>query len=150
MRTLPRSTSPRASLRTRRAAVAGAALAATLAFAACGSSDETASSGVTPDAAKTSVERAAHLRLTAEKVPAAALDQGLRASYSNASTAAKDRQVVGLFVMKSAGVAHKVADLVRTSAPKSAQLIVNGKVMVVYAAAGSDRRAAVERAVKAL
>ena len=52
--------------------------------------------------------------------------------------------------MKNAGVAGKVSDLVRSSAPKSARLIVNGKVMVVYAAAGSDRGAAVARAVKAL
>ena len=62
----------------------------------------------------------------------------------------KDKQVLGLFVMKSAGVAGKVSDLVRGSAPKSARLIVNGEVMVVYAAAGSDRGAAVERAVKSL
>jgi hypothetical protein len=123
------------------------AATAALSLSACGSSE---SSGVTPEVAKTRVERAAHLQLAAERVPAAALEQGLRASYSNAATAAKDKQVVGLFVMKSAGVADRVSDLVRSSAPKSAQLIVNGKVMVVYAAAGSDRTAAVERAVKAL
>ncbi len=126
-----------------------ATLAATAAvsLAACGSSE---SSGVTPEAAKTSVERAAHLQLAAERVPVAAVEQGLRASYSNAATAGKDKQVVGLFVMKSAGVADQVSDLVRSSAPKSAQLIVNGKVMVVYAPAGSDRGAEVERAVEGL
>ena len=96
------------------------------------------------------IERAAGLQLTAEQVPAEAREQGLRASYSNAATAAKDKQVVGLFVMKNADVADEVADLVRSSAPKSARLIRNGKVMVVYAPAGSDRGAAVERAVKGL
>jgi hypothetical protein len=40
--------------------------------------------------------------------------------------------------------------MVRASAPKSAKLIVNDEVMVVYATAGSDRTAAVEKAVKAL
>jgi hypothetical protein len=40
--------------------------------------------------------------------------------------------------------------MVRGSAPKSAKLIVNGKVMVIYAAAGSNRAAAGERALKAL
>ena len=118
-----------------------------LALAACGSSEST---GVAPEAAKASVERAAGLRLTAVQVPADAREQGLRASYTNASTAAEDKQVVGLFVMKDAGVADKVSDLVRSSAPKSATFIHSGKVMVVYAPAGSDRGAAVKRAVKEL
>ena len=38
----------------------------------------------------------------------------------------------------------------RQSAPKPAKLIVDGNVMVVYAAAGDDRSVAVEQAVKAL
>jgi hypothetical protein len=128
------------------------ALAATVAvsLAACGLGHPTGSSGVAPETAKTRIEQAAHLRLAAEPVPAAAREQGLRASYSNTATAVKDKQVVGLSVFKSAGVADRVADLVRGSAPESAQLIVNDRVMVVYAAAGSDRGAAVERAVKAL
>jgi hypothetical protein len=123
-----------------------AAIAA-LSIAACGGSD---SAGVSPQAAKTTVERAAHLKLAPEPVPADARDQGLRASYSNTRTAVKDQQVVGLFVMKNAGVADKVSDLVRGSAPKSARLIRNGAVMVVYAPAGSDRGAAVKRAVEGL
>ena len=40
--------------------------------------------------------------------------------------------------------------MVRDSAPESAKLIVNDEVMVVYAAAGADRAAAVEDAVEAL
>src|SRR5215203_1943539 len=150
MRNLPRSTSPSSPLLLRRAAVVGASLAATLSIAACGAGSSAQSSDVTPATAKTRIERAAHLQLTAEKIPADAREQGLRASYSNAATAVKDKQVVGLFVMKSAGVAGKVSDLVRSSAPESAQLTVNGNVMVVYAAAGSDRGAAVARAVRAL
>ena len=128
------------------------ALAATMAvaLAACGSGHPTESSGVAPETAKTRIELAAHVRLAPEPVPAAARDQGLRAAYSNTATAAKDKQVVGLSVFKSAGVADRVADLVRGSAPKSARLIVSDKVIVVYAAAGSDRGDAVERAVKAL
>ncbi len=124
-----------------------AAAAASLALAACGSGD---SSGVTPEAAKATIEHAAGLQLTAENVPAQARDQGLRASYSNAATAVKDKQVVGLFVMNNADVADDVADLVRGSAPKSARLIRHGEVMVVYAAAGSDRGAEVKRAVEEL
>jgi hypothetical protein len=92
----------------------------------------------------------AGLQLAAVKIPAEAREQGLRASYSNAASAAKDRQVVGLFVMKNADVAGEVADLVRGSAPKSAHFIQRGKVMVVYAPAGSDHSDAVERAVKEL
>ena len=120
---------------------------AALSLAACGSD---APSGTSPQAAKTTVEKAAGLRLTAVQVPAEARDQGLRASYTNAGTAAKDKQVVGLFVLKSAGVADKVADLVKSSAPKSAQLIRHGNVMVIYAPAGADRGDAVERAVEEL
>ena len=62
----------------------------------------------------------------------------------------KDKQVVALFVMEDAGVADKVSDRSARRRPKSAKLIVDGEVMVVYAAAGADRAAAVERAVKAL
>ena len=43
--------------------------------------------------------------------------------------------MVALFVMKDARVADKVSDMVRSSAPDSARLIVNDKLMVVYAAA---------------
>jgi len=118
-----------------------------LALAGCSSDDP---SGPSPESAKSSVERAAGLQLTAVAIPAEARDQGLRASYSNAATATKDKQVVGLFVMKNADVADEVADMVGSTAPKSARLIRNGNVMVVYAAAGSDRGAAVQRAVKEL
>jgi hypothetical protein len=126
-----------------------ACAAAALAVTACGS-ESGSSGGVAPETAKTRVERAAHLKLASVKVPAEARDEGLLASYSNAATAVKDEQIVGLFVMKDADVADKVSDMVRSSAPKSAELIVNGEVMVVYAAAGTDRGAAVERAVEAL
>jgi hypothetical protein len=126
-----------------------ACAAAALAITACGS-EGGSSGGIAPETAKARIERAAHLKLAAVKVPAEAREQGLRASYSNAPTAVKDEQVVGLFVMNDAGVADKVSDMVRSSAPESARLLVNGEVMVVYAAAGTDRGAAVERAVKAL
>ena len=109
------------------------ALAATAAvsLAACGSGDPSRSAGVTPGAAKATIERAEGLQLSAVKVPAEAREQGLGASYSNAATAAKDKQVVGLFVMKDAGVADEVADQVRGTAPQSAQLIRHGKVMTL-------------------
>jgi len=120
---------------------------AAVAFAGCSSDGP---SGPSPESAKTTVERAAGLQLTAVAIPAEARDQGLRASYSNAATAAKDKQVVGLFVMKNDDVADKVADMVDDTAPKAARFIRKGNVMVVYAAAGSDRGDAVLRAVKEL
>jgi hypothetical protein len=124
--------------------------AGALALAACGSDEGSKASAVTPETAKTLVERTAHVKLTAAPIPEEAREQGLRASYSNATTAVKDKQVVALFVMKDARVADKVSEMVRSSAPKSARMIVNDEVMVVYAAAGSDRGAAVEKAVEAL
>jgi hypothetical protein len=129
-----------------------APVAATLALtlAACGSDNGGGSARITPEHAKSTIERAAQVQLVAEPVPGDARDQGLEASYSNAATAVKDKQVVALFVMEDAGVADEVSDMVRASAPKSAKLIVDGEVMVVYAAAGADHAAAVERAVKAL
>ena len=129
--------------------IAAAACVAAVAVSACGS-DSGSSDGVAPETAKSSIERAAHLKLSSVKVPAEARDEGLLASYSNAASAVKDEQVVGVFVMEDADVADKVSDMVRSSAPKSAKLIVNDEVMVVYAAAGTDRGAAVERAVEAL
>src|SRR5687768_16292213 len=137
------------SARTTLVAVA-AALA--LGAAGCGGSDNGAgvSSGVAPETAKTQIERAAKVKLASNTVPDEAREQGLRASYSNSATAVKDGQIVGLFVMKDADVADVVSDMVRGSAPKSARLIVNDELMVVYASAGSDHAGAVERAVEAL
>ncbi len=134
----------------RRGVLALAAVAA-LAAGACGSSDGggTASS-VAPETARQSVERAARVELAAERVPAEAREQGLRASFSNSKTAVKDGQVVALFVLDDDDVAKKVSSMVRRSAPASSRLIVNDTVMVVYASAGSDHAAAVERAVRAL
>ena len=134
------------SLPTRNAAVSLLVTAAVF-LTACGSD---APSGPSPAEAKAGVERAAGLQLTAVAVPADAKDQGLKASYTNAATAAKDKQAVALFVMKDASVTDKVADLVKGGAPASAELIKHGNVMVVYAAAGSDRSDAVERAVEEL
>ena len=133
-------------LPTRNAAVSLLATAAVF-LTACGSD---APSGSSPQTAKASIERAAGLQLTAVEVPAEAKDQGLKASYTNASTAAKDKQAVALFVMKDADVTDEVADLVKGGAPESAELIKQGNVMVVYAAAGSDRSDAIERAVEEL
>jgi hypothetical protein len=132
-----------------RAIIVPTAVTIALTVAAC-SDDGGGTASVSPEAAKSSIERAAQVRLVAESVPGDAREQGLQASYSNAATAVKDKQVVALFVMEDAGVADKVSDMVRASAPKSAKLIVDGEVMVVYAAAGANHAAAVERAVKAL
>ncbi len=121
--------------------------AAAVAVAACGAEGGPA---VEPGTAKAQVERAAHVRLVEEAVPADAREQGMRASYSNAATAAKDRQAVALFVMKDEEVVEKVSGMVRDSAPKAARLIVNGAVMVVYAPAGRDHSPAVKRAIDAL
>ena len=127
-------------------AIAIAATAA-LALAACGSEAEPS---VEPATAKAQVERAAHVTLAADAVPGDAREEGMRASFSNTATAAEDKQAVALFVMKDAEVADEVSDRLRASGPKSGQLIVHGPVMVMYAAAGNDRSAAVRRAVEAL
>lgn len=129
-----------------------AVLAATaaLALAACGAGDGTAAPAVTAQAAKASVERSARLQLAPQSVPAEARDHGLESVYSNAATATQDRQAVAVFLLEDAGVADEVSQLVRGSVPAPSRLIVNENVMVVYAAAGKDRAAQVERAVKAL
>ena len=133
----------------RRLAVAPALIAA-VALGACGSDQEPGASKITPAAAKAGVERAAHVKLASEPVPADAREQGMTASFSNTTTVVKDEQAVAVFVMKDAGVASEVSERVRESAPKAARLISHGQVLVVYAAAGTDRAAAVERAVEAL
>ena len=129
---------------------AALAVAAAVALGACGSSTDDAAPQVTPATAKASIERAAHVKLEAETVPADAREQGMTASYSNSATIVKDKQAVAVFVMEDTDVAEKVTERVRASAPKSAKLIAHRQVMVVYAAAGTDHAAAVERAVKAL
>jgi hypothetical protein len=129
-----------------------AVLAATAAVAlsACGAGDDSGAPPITAQAAQASVERSARLQLTPQAVPAEAREQGLDSVYTNAATAAQDRQAVAVFLLEDAGVADEVGDLVRGSVPAPSRLIVNENVMVVYAAAGKDRTAQVERAVKAL
>jgi hypothetical protein len=121
------------------------------ALGACGSGEDSeTSSKVAPAAAKASVERAARVKLASEPVPAEAREQGMTASFSNTSTVVKDKQAVAVFVMKDADVASEVSEQVRETAPRSARLIAHDEVLVVYAAAGKDRGAAVERAIEAL
>jgi hypothetical protein len=125
------------------------AIAATLAVAACGDDGTSSDSHVSTKAAKAGVERAARVELVSQPVPGEAADQGLRASYTNAATVAKDRQAVALFVLDDPRAAEKVKELVGRPTAGS-RLIVHDEVLVVYAAAGKDRGDQVEKAVKAL
>lgn len=127
------------------------AAATAVAVTGCGGSGgDTGSAGVSPASAKASLERAADLELAAQPVPKEARDQGLRASFSNAATAAKDRQVLFLFLMKDEKVADEVKETVKSTVPEPSRLIVNGEVLVVYASNGSDHAKQVEKAVEAL
>jgi hypothetical protein len=123
-------------------------VAAAIGLAACGSGSDDA--GIAPETAKSRVEQATKVKLAVTPIPDDAREQGLRAAYTNAATVPQDKQVVGLFVMKDDGVAGKVSDMVRSSAPKSARLIVHDEVLVVYAAAGKDRTNALETAINGL
>jgi hypothetical protein len=123
---------------------------AAVALPACGSESDAGDTAITAQAAKNSVERSARLELAPQAIPAEAREQGLESAFSNAATVAEDGQAVVLFLLHDAGVADKVGDVVRGSVPEPSRLIVNGNVMVVYAAAGKDRAAQVENAVEAL
>jgi hypothetical protein len=127
-------------------------LAATsaIALSACGSAGSSGAAQVSTRDAKATVERAAGVRLVAQPVAGSARDQGLRASYSNAATAAHDNQAVFLFVLKDAAVAGKVKAAVRSSVPQPSRLIAHGRVLVVYASNGSDHGAQVKQAVDTL
>jgi len=127
-----------------------AAGAAALTLAACGGDGSASDSHVSADAAKAGIERAARVELVAQDVPDEAAEQGLRAAYTNAATVADDRQAVALFLLDDPGAAKKVNELVGDTAPGSSRLIVHDEVLVVYAAAGTDRGDQVEKAVKAL
>jgi hypothetical protein len=126
------------------------AATAAVALSACGSGEDPGATAITAQAAKASVERSARIELAPQAVPAEAHEQGLESAFSNAATAAEDRQAVVVFLLEDAGVADKVGDLVRGSVPEPSRLIVKDNVMVVYAAAGKDRAAQVEQAVEAL
>jgi hypothetical protein len=127
-----------------------AVVAAAIGLAACGSGSDGGDASIAPETAKTRVEQAVKVKLAETPIPQDARDPGLRAAYSNAATVPQDKQVVGLFVMKGEGVADKVSEMVRSSAPASAKLIVHDEVMVVYAATGKDRGTALEKAVNSL
>jgi hypothetical protein len=126
-----------------------AALAVAVALGACGSGDESGAA-VSAQDARTVIERSAKIQLAPEKVPAEAREEGLESMFSNTATAAQDRQAVAVFMLEDAGVADKVRELVGGSVPESSKIIVHDNVMVVYAPAGKDRGAQVERAIEAL
>jgi hypothetical protein len=136
-------------VRTRAPILLTAASALAVALAACGGGGA-GEPQISAQAAKATVERSAHVRLAPESVPAEAREQGLKAAYTNAPTAAGDRQAVGLFLLDDDDAARKVGELVRDSAPERSRLIVNDNVVVMYAPAGEDRAAEVQRAVDAL
>ena len=123
---------------------------ASLLLAACGAGGSASDSHVSAKAAKAGVERAARVDLVSERVPDDAAEQGLRASYTNAATVAKDRQAVALFLLDDPRAATKVKELVGGSAGGRSRLIVHDEVLVVYAAAGTDRGDRVAKAVQAL
>jgi hypothetical protein len=127
------------------------AVIAAVAFGGCGSAEDSGGADAPSAAsARASVEHAAGLRLVSEKVPADARDEGLEASYTNAATTAKDKQMVTLFLLEDENVAAKVKEMVKGTVPAGARLISNGKVLVLYAAAGRDHGAEVEKAVSAM
>ena len=127
------------------------AVIAAVAFAGCGSAKDSGGAGVPSAAsAKASIEHAAGLTLVAEKVPADARSEGLEASYTNAATTSKDKQMVTLFLLKDANVTDKVKEMVKGTVPAGSRLIANGNVLVLYAAAGNDHGAEVEQAVNAM
>ena len=121
---------------------------AAVAFAGCGSAKD--SGAPSAASAKASIEHAAGLRLVAEKVPAEARSEGLEASFTNAATTSRDKQMVALFLLKDESVTDDVKEMVKGTVPTGSRLISNGKVLVLYAAAGSDHGAAVEKAVNAM
>jgi hypothetical protein len=127
-----------------------AAGAAALTLAACGAGGTASDSHVSAGAAKAGIERAARVELVSEPVPDEAAEQGLRASYTNAATVAEDRQAVALFVLDDPRAAKKVKELVGDTAAGRSRLIAHDEVLVVYAAAGTDRGDQVEKAVRAL
>jgi hypothetical protein len=125
------------------------AVALGLGIAACGSGGG-GEEAIPPETAKARVEQAANVKLAETPFSDEARDQGLRVAYTNGATVAQDEQVVGLFVLESADTAENLRDYVSSQAPASSKLIVNDEVMVLYAAIGNDRSAAVEKAVKGL
>lgn len=123
------------------------AVALGLGVAACGGGGEKA---IAPETAKTRVEQAANVKLAETRFADEARDQGLRVAYTNGATVAQDKQVVGLFVLKSADNAEKLRELVNAEAPGTKRMMVNDEVMVLYVPNGNDRSAAVEAAVDGL
>jgi hypothetical protein len=141
---------PRMRNRPLLALVAASAASAALA-AGCGSSSSSSSS-ISGDDAKAAVEKAAAIHLASTAVPGDAKKQGLTAAYSNASTAAADKQFVFVFTMKDAGTLSKLKGQLKDSLPSgsAASVVTHENVMVVYGAIGSDHLAAVKSAVNAL
>ena len=123
-----------------------AVAAAALSVAACGSGTANPS----PSEVKAKLEHAAHVALAATPVDGQDRKQGLVASFSNEATAERDHQALFLFVTRDAGVASHVREQVRSMIPRSGRLVVKRNVLVLYAAAGNDHGAQVQRTVEGL
>lgn len=126
-------------------------LTAALGAAGCGGSD---SGAISADEATAAVSKAAGVTLKADKVPDAAKKEGLKASASNSSTAAKDSQLIFVFTLKDADTVGKLKDGLKNAVPTSSaakiELISHENVVVIYGAVTEDHSAAVRKAVNAL
>jgi hypothetical protein len=90
------------------------AATAAVALSACGSGDEPGAAAITAQAAKASVERSARIELAPQAVPPEAHEQGLESAFSNAATAADDRQAVVVYAAAGKDRAAQVEQAVES------------------------------------
>ena len=128
-------------------AVAAAGIA--VLAAGCGSSSSS-SSTIDASAAKAAVERAAHVRLSDAPVPGDARDQGLEKAFSNAGTAAADKQIVFLFALKDGDTVQKLKDELTGSVPGAAKLMTHENLVVVYGSTGADHASDIKTTIDGL
>ena len=116
-----------------------ATLVATAALAAAGcGSDSAGEAAIDVTAARTAVEKAAHVKLSKTELVA------------NLGDVVTDKQMVMLLVLDKADKADKVREQIEASLPAGAEALEHENAVVFYASQGTDRSNAIDKALAAL
>jgi len=135
------------------------AVVVTIAIAGCGGGGGggNSSSTIDPNTAKTTVENAASVKLTAIPVPDEAQKEGLQGMYANTSSIVGDKQVVFVFDVKDSDTLNQLKkSLINEKALQPAgvqtklKILTHKNMAVVYGAVGNDHYSDITAAVNKL
>ena len=128
-----------------------ATLVATAALAAAGcGSDSAGEAAIDVTAARTAVEKAAHVKLSKTELVKDGTKYGVLGTFANLGDVVTDKQMVMLLVLDEADKAAMVREQIEASLPAGAEALEHENAVVFYASQGTDRSNAIDKALAAL